>query len=338
VNFVMIAGLIIERGDFMNTGKTADSRPLASATGEQTGDSAEMESLRWMHWVRRALPLVFLALVSALAVHELRGLDIHAVRQALQALSLSQLLIVQLIALAGVFAMTVYDWHAARALGISLPPPTLVRNAWIANTFNNMIGLSGLAGSGIRMLLLTGERVDAGRAAAYSGLIMVSVPVGLAVLCWPLLLAGGPGVDKLPIPAWTVWLALGGFAAYLPVYFFTLNKGMFSRLLNGLAPQSGLSLLGLITFSTLDWLLAAAAAWVALELSGAAIPWPTFLSGFVLASALGILSLIPGGLGVFDAALVVLLAPYASGPEHVVSGVLLYRLCYYLVPWFISVM
>ena len=77
--------------------------------------------------------------------------------------------------------MTVYDWRAARVLDIRIPSTTLVRNAWIANTFNNLIGLSGLAGSGIRMLLLTGERIDDRRAAAYSGLIMVSVPVGLSV-------------------------------------------------------------------------------------------------------------------------------------------------------------
>jgi len=322
----------------MNAEKTTDNPAFVPALQEEkVTPVVDAEPWRWMHWVRRVLPLAFLALVTVLAFHELHGLDIHAVRQALQALNLTQFLIVQFISLAGVFAMTVYDWRAARALDIRLPSTTLVRNAWIANTFNNLIGLSGLAGSGIRMLLLTGERIDAGRAAAYSGLIMVSVPVGLSVLCWPLLLAGGPGVDKLPIPTWTVWLALGCFAAYLPVYFLALTKGMFSRVLNDLPPQSGSSLLGLITFSTLDWLLAAAAAWVAAELSGAAIPWPQFLSGFVLASALGILSLIPGGLGVFDTALVVLLAPFASAPEHVVSGVLLYRLCYYLVPWFIGV-
>ena len=321
----------------MNAAKTTDSATFPPPPQDEVTPVAGAESMRWTHWVRRALPFAFLALVAVLAGHELRGLDIHAVHETLQAISLPRLLIVQLIALAGVLAMTLYDWLAARALEVRLPLTTLVRNAWIANTFNNLIGLSGLAGSGIRMLLLTGERIDAGRAAAYSGLIMVSVPVGLSVLCWPLLLTGGPGVDKLPIPTWTVWLALGGFAAYLPVYFLALTKGMFSRVLSDLPPQSGLSLLGLITFSTLDWLLAAAAAWVAIELSGAAIPWPQFLSGFVLASALGILSLIPGGLGVFDTALVLLLAPFASSPEPVVSGVLLYRLCYYFVPWLIGV-
>jgi len=321
----------------MNDGISKDSDTFSSKLQDEDTPDTEEEPWRWMHWVRRALPFIFLALVSVLAFHELRGLDIHAVHQALQAISLPQLLIVQFIALAGVFAMTAYDWRAASALDIRLPPSTLVRNAWIANSFNNMIGLSGLAGSGIRMLLLTGERIAAGRAAAYSGLIMASVPVGLAVLCWPLLLSGAPDAAKLPIPAWTVWLALGGFAAYLPAYFLVLSRGMFTRLLSGLPPQSGGSLLGLISLSTLDWLLAAAAAWAATELSGAAIPWTQFLSGFVMASALGILSLIPGGLGVFDTMLVVLLAPQEGSVEPLVSGVLLYRLCYYLVPWFIGV-
>jgi phosphatidylglycerol lysyltransferase len=233
--------------------------------------------------------------------------------------------------------MSLYDWHAARAFAIRLPTRTLIRNARIANAFNNLIGLSGLAGSGIRMLLLGSERVETRRAAAFSALIMASVPVGLAVVSWPLLLTGGPGIDRLPVPAWTAWLALGAFAVYVPVYVLAFYKEVFSRLLHGLTPQSGRSLATLIGISTLDWLLAATAAWVALEMSGAAILWPQFLSCFVLASTLGILSLIPGGLGVFDAALVVLLAPVSQGPEHLVSGVFIYRLTYYLVPWLIAV-
>ena len=42
----------------------------------------------------------------------------------------------------------------------------------------------------------------------------------------------------------------------------------------------------LVTVSTLDWLLAAGAAWAALAVSGALIPWGQFLWAFVLASAL----------------------------------------------------
>jgi phosphatidylglycerol lysyltransferase len=283
------------------------------------------------------LAVIFIVLVAVLAARELRGFDVHALRAVLQTLTLPHLLIIQLIALAGVLSMSLYDWYAGRVFNLKIALPTLLRNAWIANAFNNLIGFYGLAGSGIRMLLLGNERIDVQRAAAYSGLILASVPVGLAILSWPLLLSGGPNTHNLPIPAWIAWLALGIFAAYLPVYVLALYKGMFSRLLRGLAPQSGTSLAVLIAVSTLDWLLAASVAWIALNFSGVSIPWSAFLFGFVLASTLGIFSLIPGGLGVFDTALVVLLTPFAAGTEHLVSGVLLYRLCYYLVPWIIAV-
>jgi phosphatidylglycerol lysyltransferase len=316
---------------------TQDTRRIAPGKETEAGDITDTVQSRRLRWLQRALPAVFFVLVTVLAARELHGLDVHAVRALLQALTLPQLLIIQLVAVTGVLAMSLYDWRAARAFDIELALPTLIRNAWIANAFNNLIGFSGLAGSGIRMLLLTGEGIDTRRATSFSALIMASVPVGLSLLSWPLLLSGGPGMDRLPIPVWAAWLALGAFAAYLPVYVLTFHKGMFSRLLRGLASQSASSLAGLIAISTIDWLLASTAAWVALEFSGAAIPWPQFLSGFVLASTLGILTLIPGGLGVFDAALVVLLSPFAQSPEHLVSGVLLYRLCYYLVPWFIAV-
>lgn len=290
-----------------------------------------------LQWVRRALPFAFLALVVVLAVRELRGLDLHAVRTLLHDISLRRLLAIQSAAIAGVLAMSLYDWSAARAFRLGLPLRTLVRNAWIANAFNNLIGLSGLAGSGIRLLLLGNAGFDTGRAAAFSALIMASVPAGLAVLCWPLLISGIPGLDQLPVPSWLARVALAAFAAYLPVYLLTLHRGLFARLLQGLTPQSAVTLTGLVTVSTLDWLIAAATAWLAVQTSGAAIPWFPFLAGFVLASTLGILSLIPGGLGVFDTALVVLLAPWARSPEHLVTGVLVYRLCYYLVPWLIAV-
>jgi len=321
----------------MGTRQGNDNRMASLDDETDVEDAASTRFARALHRVRRALPVAFLALVSILAIRELRGLDLHAVRTLLHDISLSQLLIIQLTAIAGILAMSLYDWRAARNFQLRLPARTLVRNAWIANAFNNLIGLSGLAGSGIRILLLGNAGIEPSRAAAFSALIMAAVPVGLAVLSWLLLLAGGAGMDRLPVPAWSAWLALGVFAAYLPVFVLTLHRGMFARLLHDLAPQSVATLAGLIAISTLDWLIAATTAWIALEYSGAVIPWPQFLAGFVLASTLGILSLIPGGLGVFDTALVVLLAPCTQGPEHLVSGVLVYRLCYYLVPWLVAV-
>ena len=56
---------------------------------------------------------------------------------------------------------------------------------------------------------------------------------------------------------------------------------------------------------------------------------------FVSATLLGFASHSPGGLGVFDAAMLVGLA--ALDREQLLAGIVLFRLLYYLTPFFLSV-
>jgi len=189
-------------------------------------------------WLRHGIPIAFLVLVILVAGYELRQLDFHAIRATLHALSPLSLLGVQLVAFLGVFAMGLYDWQAARTLRLPVGVSRLLRNAWIANSFNNVVGLSGMAGSGIRLLLLTTEQVKAPTAAAFAGLVMFSVPVGLSVLSWPLLLATLPGSEQLPVPRWVLLTALGAFALYLPVYNLVLHRGWLKRITGSLPALS----------------------------------------------------------------------------------------------------
>lgn len=320
---------------------TSQENKTTSAT--QTVDDQNIERntpaepSRLLRRIKQILPPLFLLVVAVLADQEFQNLNVHAIRGALGTFTAVQFFSVQLLAVAGVFAMGLYDLYAARVFSITVARQTLLQNAWIANTFNNLVGLSGLAGSGIRILLLRREQVDIQRAGAMSALIMASIPVGLAALCWPLILSGGEGTDRLPVPAWAAWSVVAGFAIYLPVYLFVFYKGSFIRVLHGLSGQKPGTLLVMIVISTLDWLLAYATCWLAVKFAGASVPPLHFLYAFVLASAVGILSLIPGGLGVFDLALAALLARFVEVPESIVSGLLVYRLCYYFLPWLTAV-
>ena len=55
---------------------------------------------------------------------------------------------------------------------------------------------------------------------------------------------------------------------------------------------------------------------------------------FVSATLLGFASSSPGGLGVFDAAMLVALIEFDK--EHLVAGLLLFRLLYYVIPFALS--
>lgn len=88
--------------------------------------------------------------------------------------------------------------------------------------------------------------------------------------------------------------------------------------------------LGQIAISSLDWILAASVLYVLLPPT-VQITFFKFIMIFLLAQAIGLLSYIPGGLGVFETVILLLLSEFAE-PSAVMSSLLLYRLIYYIVP------
>jgi len=100
-------------------------------------------------------------------------------------------------------------------------------------------------------------------------------------------------------------------------------------------PQLRLKL-ELTAVSFVDWLLAAATLYACLYLSGAHVKPGLMLGAFAGATTLGLVSLVPGGLGVFDG--LMLLALSEAGYDHapVVSGLVLFRIAYYLLPLLVS--
>jgi glycosyltransferase 2 family protein len=64
------------------------------------------------------------------------------------------------------------------------------------------------------------------------------------------------------------------------------------------------------------------------------LSFETFLAVYIFAVMLGVASHAPGGLGVFEATILLALSNYPREP--VLGALLLYRLCYYLVPFMIA--
>src|SRR4029453_12181321 len=87
--------------------------------------------------------------------------------------------------------------------------------SWGANAISNIIGMSGLTGSGIRFMLLTRDGVPADRAAVYAGVHVLCIPLGLAVLAALALFIHGEMPASLALPDWAAMLVLAGVAGYL---------------------------------------------------------------------------------------------------------------------------
>jgi phosphatidylglycerol lysyltransferase len=90
-----------------------------------------------------------------------------------------------------------------------------------------------------------------------------------------------------------------------------------------------------VLLSSIDWTLAGAALFVLLP-DAPGLTLPRFLGIFLLAQVAGLGSHVPAGLGVFETAMVMLLAPWLPG-DAVLGSVLAYRIVYYLLPMAVAV-
>ena len=205
----------------------------AGATKRRRGYDPNVGAVSLLQWLRRGVPPLLAFATIALAWMALQGFDLAALRASVRQVPVPTLLGLQAVGLAAVLEMVLYDWWVSRRLKVALPLARPIRYSWVANTTNNLIGLSGLAGSGIRILLLTRDGVPARTASLYSGIVMLSVPVGLSVLVLFALATGQRGVMPGALPGWVVQAVLIAYVTYLPVFLaLSLNRAILRRVLH----------------------------------------------------------------------------------------------------------
>jgi len=230
-------------------------------------------------------------------------------------------------------ALTGYDGLALRWIGSRLDYPRIALASFVAYAFSHNVGLSFFGGSAVRYRMFTSWGIGAGALARAITFNLLTFGLGLLTL-------GGAVLTFAPLPVPGAWhpafatsrpigvAMLAGLAAYLAA---ALRRERTLRVRGFAIEQPGPRWMAAqIAISSLDWVLAAAALWVLLP-DAPGLGFATVIGGFLLAQVLGLVSHVPAGLGVFETAMVLLLAPWLPG-DQVLGSVLAYRLIYYLMP------
>ena len=91
-----------------------------------------------------------------------------------------------------------------------------------------------------------------------------------------------------------------------------------------------------VLLTILDWIAVLAAFWLCLESVGQSVPLRVLIAGFAIGMNVGVVSLIPGGLGVQEGSQAGVLALFGVpfGPALLAS--VLFRFLYFLVPFLVS--
>jgi phosphatidylglycerol lysyltransferase len=302
---------------------------------DSPADTASAPRSAWakLRWI---VPTAFLALTSWLVWRELGEFPLVEVQRALLEVPTLPALGVAVLAVFGVAFTGSVDYLIARWLSLSLRAGDCFRLAFVANSLANTLNLSGAMGASIRLMGLSSLNVPLSRAAALIGMQALSLMSGLSLLVLVTL-----ATSSLPLTAGTArWLAaavLIGAALYLPLYFFLTTRRALMRWLPADVGIPSWPLKIQLTFvSLLDWLLAAATLYACIYLSGEHVKPGLLLGAFAGAGVLGLVSQVPGGLGVFDGLILLALTEAGYDKAAVVSGLMLFRIAYYLLPLLIA--
>lgn len=284
---------------------------------------------------RYAGPCIGLALfIAALWAlhHALAAYRYQEVIAALERLPGTQLCAALLCTVLSYLITTGYDWLALRYIRHPLPWPKVGFAALISYAISNSVGLSVLTSSSLRYRLYSSwglTAVDIARIILFTTLTLWLgiLTMGGAVLAlnpldlraFPHLVMNSRLLGSLLLIAPVAYLLLGVVRRQpLQVGSWTLPMAR---------PRLALPQLAL---SCLDWIMASAVLYILLPAS-AKVAFGEVLGVFLVAQLAGLISHVPGGLGVFES-LVVLLLKNQLPAVPLLGALLAYRLIYYLLP------
>ena len=284
--------------------------------------------------ISRALPsIIGLALfVGALVVlwHQLSEVTWTALLADVVATPRRALVLALVLTALSYLTLTGYDFLAMRYIRKHLSRGRIGWVSFLAYAVANNVGFAALSGASVRYRFYTRW----GLTAEDLSLIVLSN----AVACWlGLLMLGGislvwvaPAVAALPLPGWIApvgWACLAVALAYV-ILVAVWRAPVHVRGFSVPPPRMRLTIAQLAV-SAIDWTLAATVLYVLLPPSPAT--FVDVLGAFLVAQILGLVSHVPGGIGVFEGLIVFVLSPFL-GASQLLPALVVYRAIYYVAP------
>ncbi|GAA0588905.1 lysylphosphatidylglycerol synthase domain-containing protein [Caenispirillum bisanense] len=287
---------------------------------------------RILHWGSVAFALGLLAAALSVVHEALRSVTLADVLAAAHRVPAAAVWLGVGFAIASHACLCVVDMMAMRYVGARQPWPRIFAASFVSQAISHNVGFGAVTGGAIRYRMYSHDGVGAGAVARI--MVFTGGSFGLGALLWMLVaVIGSPRqaatITGLPVEMMHL-LALAGITvvAAAALWTFAVRRSLplpglrlapprrWMLPLQGLLAMGDIACAGLVLYTFLP------------DHSG--LNLGLYLGLYTTALMAGIASHVPGGLGVFEGAILVMLPGVA--PESVIGAALLYRLTYNLVP------
>jgi hypothetical protein len=291
-----------------------------------------------LHKVGVAVSIAVIGVACYVLYHMLRGIDAEEVLEAIRDTEPHQIVLAGLFVAAGYFTLTFYDLFAVRAIGhADIPYRINALAAFTSYSIGHNVGASVFTGGAVRYRIYSAwglNAIDVAKICFLAGLTFWlgnAAVLGLGIAYHP---EAASAIDQLPpwlnrLAAFAILFALLGYVGWVSMRPRGVGRGPWTVIL----PGGSLTLLQ-IAIGIVDLSFCALAMYVLVP-DEPNLGFVVVAVIFVAATLLGFASHSPGGLGVFDAAM--LIGLWQMDREDLLAGMLLFRLLYYITPFVISV-
>lgn len=302
------------------------------------GAIAFLREKQILHRLGVVISVAVIGVACYVLYHMLRGIDTYEVIEAIKSTEIHQIVLAAVFVAAGYFTLTFYDLFAVRAIGQAHVPYRInALAAFTSYSIGHNVGASVFTGGAVRYRIYSAwglNAVDVAKICFLAGLTFWlgnAAVLGLGIAYHP---EAAANIDRLPawlnrIAAIAIILGLFGYVAWVSARPRVVGRGPWTVQL----PGGPLTLLQ-IAIGIVDLGFCALAMYVLVP-DEPNLGFIVVAVIFVSATLLGFASHSPGGLGVFDAAMLVGL--WQMDREELLAGMLLFRMLYYLAPFLISV-
>jgi uncharacterized membrane protein YbhN (UPF0104 family) len=283
------------------------------------------------------LSLAIITVAVVVLVHMLRGINVDEVIAALKAVERRHIIAAAAFVAGGYFTLTFYDWFALRTIGrTEIPYRIAALSGFTSYSIGHNIGATVFTGGAVRYRIYSAYGLDAIEVAKICFIAGLTFWLGnITVLGFGFAYhpQAASHIDQLPL-----WLnRMLGIAALMILCGYIAWVWRTPRVIGRQNWQvrlpNGPSTLLQIVIGIVDLSCCAMAMYMLVPND----PHMQFIDVAVIfstATLLGFASHSPGGLGVFDAAMLVALWEFDA--EELLAGLLIFRLLYYLVPFMLA--
>ncbi|WP_341526008.1 lysylphosphatidylglycerol synthase domain-containing protein [Nostoc sp. UHCC 0302] len=281
--------------------------------------------------------LLLLVLSLWAIANELHEYNYHDVLKSLAAIPKSRLSCAIWLTALGYLVMIGYDILGFSYVSRSLAWNKIALTNFISSVFSNTIGFALLTGSAIRYRFYASWGVSALAIAQVIAFANFTFWLGMFAVAGFLFITNPlkiptqlhlPFTDVRPIGVTFILLVAAYLLASILIKQPLTIRGQEFRF-----PSLKISI-AQIAVSSLDWILAAAVLYVVLP-NKIPLSFLDFLGIYLLAMFAGVISNVPGGLGVFETVILLILSSKVSAAA-ILGSMLAYRGIYYFLPLLIA--